>query len=306
MNNAPSELEFFVVLARLRSLSAAARALDMTPPAASRRLRQMETRLGVRLVNRSTRTLSLTAEGDIYLAHASRILGELKDMDDAVAGGATALRGLLKINATLGFGRTAIAPLLSGFARQYPDVELELALSDSPVDLVADSVDLALRFGAVPDQRLHARLLMSNRRYLCAAPRYLEKHGTPTVLAELAQHRCIVHRQNDDTHGVWRFDRDGQQEVLKVKAAMASNDGDVVLGWALDGHGILIRSEWDAAKYLASGRLVRLLADYSLPSADLFAYYASKAGQSARARALLDFLVSKLQAPGGGQGAAFR
>ncbi|WP_426197350.1 LysR family transcriptional regulator [Massilia sp. DWR3-1-1] len=291
----PSELDFFAVLARLHSLSGAARALGMTPPAASRRLAQMEARLGVRLVNRSTRTLSLTREGDIYLAHALAILADLRRMDEAVSGGAAALRGLLRVNATLGFGRTTIAPLLSAFARQHADIALELTLSDSPVDLVGDGVDLAVRFGAVPDQRLHARLLMSNRRYLCASPRYLERHGVPATLADLARHRCIVHRQNDDAHGVWRFSRDGQDEVMKVGAAMASNDGDVVLGWALDGHGILIRSEWDAAKYLASGRLVRLLEDFTLPSADLFAYYASKTGQPARARALVDFLAGKLQ-----------
>ena len=292
----PTELEFFVTVARLRSLSAAARALDMTPPAATRRLAQMEMRLGVRLINRSTRTLSLTPEGDIYLAHATRILAELQEMDEAVSGGAQAMRGAVRVNATLGFGRTSIAPLLSSFARLHPDIEVELELSDSPVDLVAEGIDLALRFGAVPDQRLLARLLMTNRRYLCAAPRYLDKYGTPAALADLARQRCIVHRQNDDAHGAWRFTRDGAEEVMKVRAAMASNDGDVVLGWALDGHGILIRSEWDAAKYLASGRLVRLLPQFTLPSADLFAYYASKDKQSMRARTLLDFLASKLQA----------
>ena len=291
----PTELEFFVVLARLNSLSAAARALSMTPPAATRRLAQMEARLSVRLVNRSTRTLSLTAEGELYLAHASRILADLKAMDEAVSGGALSLRGVLRVNATLGFGRTTIAPLLSAFARQHPDIQIELALTDSPVDLAAEGIDLALRFGAVPDQRLHARLLMTNRRYLCASPRYLEKHGVPASLADLARHRCIVHQQNDDAHGSWRFARDGQEEVMKVTAAMASNDGDVVLGWALDGHGILIRSEWDAAKYLASGRLVRLLTQFTLPSADLFAYYASKSNQTARARALVDFLAARLQ-----------
>jgi DNA-binding transcriptional LysR family regulator len=183
VNTMPTELEFFVTVARLRSLSAAARALDMTPPAATRRLAQMEMRLGVRLINRSTRTLSLTPEGDIYLAHATRILAELQEMDEAVSGGAQAMRGAVRVNATLGFGRTTIAPLLSSFARLHPDIEVELELSDSPVDLVAEGIDLAVRFGAVPDQRLHARLLMTNRRYLCAAPRYHDKYGTPAAQA---------------------------------------------------------------------------------------------------------------------------
>jgi len=290
-NDAASEMEFFVLVARHGSLAAAARALDLTPPAATKRLAQLEARLGVRLVNRTTRRISLTGEGETYLAHATRILADIRAMEDEVAGAGSTLRGLLRINATLGFGRTTIAPLLSAFARRHPEIEVQMDVTDRPVDLAEQGFDLAIRFGAPPDQRLNARRVMSNRRFLCASPLYLEQHGLPATLADLASHRCILHRQNDDAYGIWRFTRDGQGESVKVRGAMSSNDGDIVLGWALDGHGILIRSEWDLARYVESGRLKIVLPDYALPSADLFVYYLERRNQAVRTRAFIDFLV---------------
>ncbi|MGI4860375.1 MAG: LysR family transcriptional regulator, partial [Janthinobacterium lividum] len=280
-----SELEFFVLVARHGNLAAAARALDITPPAATKRLAAMEARLGVRLVNRTTRSASLTSEGETYLGHALRILADIHEMEEAVASGRVRPRGLLRVNATLGFGRTTIAPLVSAFARRHPDVEVQMEVTDRPVDLVESGFDLAIRFGALPDRRLNARRIMSNRRFLCASPAYLERHGEPAGLADLARHQCIVHRQNDDAYGIWRFTQGDQTEVVKVRGALSSNDGDIVLGWALDGHGILVRSEWDLAKYVRSGRLRIVLAGYTLPPADLFVYYPSWRNQPARARA---------------------
>ncbi|MGV2290607.1 LysR family transcriptional regulator [Trinickia sp. YCB016] len=290
-----SQLQFFVLLARHGNLSAAARELDLTPPAATKRLSQMETRLGVRLVNRTTRSISLTAEGETYLHHATRILAEIREMEDAVASSRSVPRGLLRVNATLGFGRTTIAPLVSEFAKRYPHVEVQLDLTDRPVDLVESGIDLAIRFGSLPDKRLNARRVMSNRRFLCASPAYLARHGTPETLADLAHHHCIVHRQNDDAHGVWRLVHGDHTEVVKVHGMLSSNDGDIVLGWALDGHGILVRSEWDLAKYLESGRLRVVLPEFVQPSADLFVYYPNKRNQSARARAFIDFLVERFK-----------
>ncbi|WP_454757071.1 LysR family transcriptional regulator [Cupriavidus campinensis] len=291
-----SELEFFVLVAKLGSLSGAARELDLTPPAATKRLAIMESRLGVRLVNRTTRTISLTNEGETYLAYATRILADLREMENVVSSSGAEPRGLLKVNASLGFGRTTIAPLVSEFARRYAHVEVQLEVTDRPVDLVESGFDLAIRFGTLPDTRLAARRIMSNRRFLCASPGYLERHGTPKSPADLAHHRCIVHRQNDDAYGVWRLEHDGRQETVKVDGALSSNDGDIVLGWALDGHGILIRSEWDLAKYLESGRLRVVLPDDKIPSADLFVYYSQRRNQTARARAFIDFLVEQFQA----------
>lgn len=286
-----SELQFFVLIARLGSLSAAARQLDLTPPAATKRLAQMEQRLGVRLVNRTTRSISLTNEGETYLTYAARILADLREMEDVVSSSSAQPRGLIRVNATLGFGRTTIAPLVSAFAKRYPQVQVELEVTDRPIDLVEGGFDLAIRFGELPDKRLAARRIMTNRRFLCASPHYLKAHGTPATLADLAHHQCILHRQNDEAHGVWRFTHQGRVEVVKVEGGLSSNDGDIVLGWALDGHGILIRSEWDLAKYLESGRLRVVLPDFDLPSADLFVYYPQRRNQTARARAFIDFLV---------------
>jgi len=287
-----STLEFFVLLARHGNLSAAARALDLTPPAATKRLSQLEQHLGVRLVNRTTRTSSLTPEGETYLHYARRILADLREMEEAVSSTRAAPRGLLRVNASLGFGRTAIAPLVSEFALRYPDVEVQLDVTDRPVDLVAEGIDLAIRFGELPDRRLVARRIMSNRRYLAAAPRYLARRGHPAGLSELAHHDCIIHRQNDGAHGVWRLERAGQVETVKVQGMLSSNDGDITLAWALDGHGILVRSEWDLARYVESGRLTIVLPEYVQPGADLFVVYPDKRHQPARVRALVDFLTT--------------
>ena len=292
-----ADLEFFVLIAREGSLSAAARALDLTPPAATKRLAQLESRLGVRLVNRTTRSISLTSEGETFLTHATRILDEIAEMEEAVTSARATPRGLLRVNATLGFGRTTIAPLVSEFAKKYPDVEVQVEVTDKPIDLVESGFDLAIRFGALPDKRLNARRLMSNRRFLCASPKYLERHGEPATLTDLAHHRCIVHRQNDDASGVWRFVTREHSEAIKVHGALSSNDGDIALGWALDGHGILIRSEWDLAKYVESGRLKVVLPKFALPSADLFVYYPTRRNQSVRARAFIDFLVTHFRRP---------
>ena len=291
-----SDLEFFVLVARHGNLSAAARALDLTPPAATKRLAALEARLGVRLLNRTTRSTSLTSEGETYLQHATHILAEIRQMEEAVASHRDTPRGLLRVNATLGFGRTTIAPLVSAFAKRHPDVEVQLEVTDRPIDLVDGGYDLAIRFGTLPDQRLNARRILSNRRFLCASPAYLARHGAPMTLADLAHHRCIVHRQNDDAYGIWRFTHGEQSEVIKVHGMLSSNDGDIVLGWALNGHGILVRSEWDLAKYVDSGRLKIVLPDFTLPAADLFVYYPSHRNQPARARAFIDFLVAHFAA----------
>lgn len=285
------ELAFFALLAKLGSMSATARELGLTPPAVTKRLALMEQRLGVRLVNRTTRRLSLTSEGESYLAQATQILASIRDMEESVASGRAAPKGLLRVNATPGFGRTRIAPLLSRFAHAHPEVEVELQLTDRPIGLVEEAYDLAIRFGELPDTRLSARKLMPNRRFLCASPKYLKKAGEPQTPEELHLHRCILHRQNDDVYGTWRLEKGRKVVLVKVRGAVSSNDGDVVMNWALEGHGIVQRSAWDAAKYLASGRLKEVMPAYSLPSADLYVYYLSRRNQPAKVRAFIDFLV---------------
>jgi LysR family transcriptional activator of dmlA len=293
-NDTAGELAFFVLLAKHANMSATARELDLTPPAVTKRLASLELRLGVRLVNRSTRRLSLTSEGETYLAHATRILADIHEMEDLVSSSRARPRGLLRVNAPLGFGRTTLAPLMSAYGKLYADVEIQLALTDRPIDLVEEGFDLAVRFGELPDTRLSARRILPNRRFLCASPAYLKENGPLQTLADIAHHRCIIHRQNDDAYGIWRFTRNRKTEVVKVHGALSSNDGDIVLGWALDGHGLLIRSEWNLARYLEDGRLKLVLPAYKLPEADLFAFYPSQRNLSARVRTFIDFLVAEI------------
>jgi DNA-binding transcriptional LysR family regulator len=294
-NEAAPDLNFFVLLAKLGSMSATARELGVTPPAVTKRLSQMEQRLGVRLVNRTTRRISLTNEGELYLAQASDILHRIRDMEESVSSGRAEPKGLLRVNATPGFGRTRIAPIVSRFAHAYPEVEVELHLTDRPISLAEEAYDLAIRFGELPDTRLTARRLMTNRRFLCASPAYLKQAGEPQTPQELHRHRCILHRQNDDVYGTWRLLKGRTVELVKVRGAVSSNDGDIVLNWALDGHGIVQRSEWDVAKYLESGRLRQVMPAYTLPSADLYLYYLSRRNLPAKMRAFIDFLAKEFK-----------
>ena len=289
------DLAFFVLLAKLGSMTATARELGITPPAITKRLSLMEQKLGVRLVNRTTRRISLTNEGETYLAQSAQILHQIREMEESISSGRAAPKGLLRVNATPGFGRTRIAPIVSRFAHAYPEVEVELHLTDRPISLVEEAYDLAIRFGELPDTRLTARKLMSNKRFLCASPAYLKKAGEPQTPAELHQHRCILHRQNDDVYGTWRLQKGKAVELVKVRGAVSSNDGDIVMNWALDGHGIVQRSEWDVAKYLESGRLREIMRDYRLPDADLYLYYLSRSNLPAKVRAFIDFVAEEFR-----------
>ena len=277
----------------------------MTPPSVSKRLAALESRLGVRLLNRTTRRISLTPEGETYLVEGSRIMSELESLEQLVSGARSIPKGLLKISATLGFGRRQLTPLLSKFAERYPDIEVQLHLSDRPVNLVEQGFDAAVRFGELRDARVIARRLADNRRLLCAAPAYLKRHGVPASPRDLQKHKCIFIRESDEVFGTWHFHSGSRHEAVKVRGQLSANDGESALSWALDGHGILVRSEWDTAPYLRSGRLKPLLEDWSLPAADVYLVYPARTQLSAKTRALTSFLLEAFQshrAPNGSGG----
>ncbi|MBP7393866.1 MAG: LysR family transcriptional regulator [Zoogloea sp.] len=288
--NISSELAFFCSIVKMGSLMAVARELNLTPPSVSRRLAQLEERLGVRLLNRTTRRLSLTAEGEVYFNHAQRILGEIEELERVISSSREAPRGQLRVNAPLGFGRSYIGPAISHFNRKYPDVVIQLHLTDRPVALPDDATDISIRFGDIPDSRLIAKKIAVNRRLLCASPAYLRTAGCPANPQELSRHQCIVLRQNESAYGNWRLIRGKQTETVKVQGKLSTNDGEVALNWALDGHGILMRAEWDVAKYLRSGRLEQILPDYETPSADVYAVYMERLNLSARVAYFVDYL----------------
>jgi LysR family transcriptional regulator, transcriptional activator for dmlA len=294
-SSAPSEMAFFGQLARLGSFSAAGRELGISTAAVSKRLAQMEARLGVQLLNRTTRRVSLTHEGEVYLDHARRILAEIDDMERLVGHAAAAPRGLLRVNATLGFGRTHISPLIAAFVKLHPDVQVQLQLTVDAPPLAEDAFDVCVRFGEPPDARIVARKLAPNRRLLCAAPSYLVKNGTPKVPHDLARHNCIGIRQGDEAFGVWRLSQGRKAETVKVRGNLSTSDGEIAVNWALAGHGIVMRSEWDIARYLRSGRLRQVLEDYQTPPADIHAVYPQRHHTSARVRAFVDHLAGHFE-----------
>ncbi|AUG07086.1 LysR substrate-binding domain-containing protein [Pseudomonas sp. S09G 359] len=289
------DLQFFYLLANKGSLVATARELGITPPAVSKRLTLLEARLGIRLVNRTTRSMSLTSEGELYFSHAARILTQIDELEQLLSSSRATPKGLIRVNASLGFGRRHIGPALAAFFAQYPEVEIQLEISDHPLDLATHGFDLGIRFGSLPDATFHARKIASNRRLLCASPLYLDKHGTPQTLAELHQHNCIFIRQNESPYGVWSFTHGGRTENIKVQGALGCNDGEVALNWALEGYGVLLRAEWDIARYVRSGRLRLVLEDQTPTRADVYAVYPQQLHLSARVRSLIDFLIERFK-----------
>lgn len=294
--NTVSDLAFFVALARQPSLAAAAQDLGITPPNVSRRLAALEKRLGLKLLNRTTRRLSLTAEGQRYLREGEQILRDLEGLEESLLADRQAPKGVLRVNATFGFGRRHLAPAISDFALRCPQVEVILTLTDHPLDLIDHAIDVGIQFGTPPDARVLARRVASNRRWLCASPQYLAEFGTPAEPQALAQHRCIVIRENAATFNNWQL-TDGQSKVMvKVRGPLSTNHGEVAVDWALAGHGIVLRSEWDVAAYLRSGRLSRILAPWVGEMADIHAIYPQRHHLSAKVRVFLDFLVDRFDA----------
>ncbi|MDO4233221.1 MAG: LysR family transcriptional regulator [Lautropia sp.] len=208
----PNDVVFFSVLARCGSLGVAARELRVSTAAVSARLAQLEKRIGVTLVNRTTRRLSLTPEGEVFHAHARRIVAELDTLNESIGSSTGSLRGLLRVNASLGFGRLHVAPVVARYVAAWPDVDVRLMLSVNPPALTDDQFDVCVRFGRPEDASLIARRLLPNRRLLCAAPAYLEKKGMPQVPEDLRHHQCITLLQGRDTWGVWRLSREGRCE----------------------------------------------------------------------------------------------
>ena len=286
-----ADLGFFTLLARQPSLAAAAQALGVTPPAVSRRLAALEKRLGVRLLNRTTRRLSLTPEGERYLEDGEQILRDIESLERSLAASRATPRGMLRINATFGFGRRHLAPLVSQFAKSWPDVEIVLQLTDRPLDLTEHAMDIGIRFGAPPDARILARKIASNRRLLRAAPAYLAQHGHPAQPRNLQNHACIVIRENNAAFNNWQLTDGKQQTMVKVRGPLSTNHGEIAVDWALAGHGIILRSEWDVAAYLRAGQLVRVLDLWVGNSADIHAIYPQRHHLSATVRVFLDFLA---------------
>jgi LysR family transcriptional activator of dmlA len=296
---APADLSFFATVASHPSLSSAARELGLSTAAVSKRLSSMEARLGAALFNRTTRRMSLTEEGAAFHIQVKRILADLEGLAQTFNKLGNEPSGLLRVNATLGFGRSHIAPLISTFAHEHKYIEVRLQLSVNPPPLSEDAFDVCIRFGEPPDSRVIAKRLAANRRLLVASPAYLKRAGVPESPQDLIKHSCIGIRQGEEAYGVWRLTNpktpNAKAEVIKTRGALSTNDGEIAVNWALDGHGILMRAQWDIDRYLKSGRLVQVLPDWQTPPADIYAVYPERHASTARVKVFVDWLAEHLK-----------
>lgn len=305
------DLRFIMALERLGSLAALAREENVTPPAITKRLNQLEARLGARLAQRTTRRLQLTHEGHLLAQHATGVLERMQAIEEALLQRSRVVAGKLKVHGPFGFGRRYLAPLLAQFREAHPNVEVQLFLSDNlvlPRQPVHghDAFDIVFSIGAMPDMRWVAHPIAPNRRILCAAPSYLRDAPPLDSPSDLARHACLVLRENDEDVTLWRFSVPGarqrgrgaaraESQTVRVRPAMESNDGEVVHQWCLAGKGIMLRSEWDVAASLQAGLLRPVLPGHPPPDADVVALVPQSRITSARARLFLALLRSAFQ-----------
>lgn len=285
----PEDLRVFLTVVRKSGFAAAADELGLSPAYVSKRIQILETTLGTRLLHRTSRRIALTEDGERVQRWALRILDDFQQLHDELSDAHDSPRGRLHLCSSFGFGRHHVAPAVSLLAERYPDLEIRLDLFDRMVDIVSEGFDLEIRVGDdIPGQHI-GRRLVSNRRVLCAAPGYLKREGIPQTLDELENHHCLVIKERDNAFGIWNLERDGVQESVRISGPLSSNNGEIVLQWALDGRGVVLRSLWDVKPWLEQGRLVQLLPQYS-QSANVWAVYPTRLAYSGKLRACVEFL----------------
>ena len=283
------QLTSFVNVVNQGSLSAAARQEGVVAAMIGRRLDALEERLGVKLLVRTTRRVTLTQEGSAFFEECQRILNELNEAEAALASGHSRMRGLLRISASAGFGRRHVAPHIASFQQQHPDVKVTLSLTDRIVDLVAEGIDCAIRISELADSTQVAVRLADNRRVVVASPAYLAQHGIPKTPADLAHHRCLSLGGGSQSRG-WIFRIDGRLETLKISGLLECNDGAVLHDWAVAGFGLAWRSLWEVRADLAEGRLVTVLDAYASPEYPIYAVLPQRKFLPERVRRFVDHL----------------
>lgn len=287
-------LRLFLAIADGGSLSAAARVTGQATSTVSEGLRRLEDRLGVRLFLRSTRHLSLTPEGMRFLADSRRILNDLDEAMGSLSENGP-LKGEIRLTSLIDFGRTRLEPLLSEFMHLHPGVGISLTLSDGVIDLIEDGFDLGIRTGPLSDSRLSVQLLLRGRRLVCAAPSYWEAHGEPAHPRDLSAHNCLILMRPGAPQTQWQF-REGRRAFsVRVSGTHNSNDGSVLRKWAIDGAGVVLKSEFDVAEDLRCGRLQSVLSEFTREETNLYAVSPLGKRSSRRVTALLDFLRGHLR-----------
>ncbi|KGE00415.1 LysR family transcriptional regulator [Achromobacter sp. RTa] len=299
MNNdfLPADLRVLCAVVRASSFSKAAEDLGMSPAYVTKRIRLLEEGLGTRLFHRTTRRVVISEAGERVYHWAQRILDDVDHLVEEVGITRREPRGLLRVCSSFGFGRRVVAPALSAFAAQHPAVQVRFEVFDRLVDVAAEGYDLDVRVGDDIAPHVIARKLAGNHRVLCAAPAYLRARGAPRTLADLAAHDCLVIKERDHPFGVWRMRRGGREHTVKVRGPLSANNGEMVVQWAVDGRGIILRSAWDVGPLIAQGKLEQVLPAYR-QEANIWAVYPSRLSASAKIRACVEFLAEHMRAQG--------
>ncbi len=287
-----AEMMIFARAVEEGSFSAAARDLDLTPSAVSKQIRRLEDRLGVRLFNRTTRRISLTEAGQAYYERCARIIQEIEEAEEAVTSLNENPRGTLRVAATVAFGRVEVLPRINEFLERYPEINVEFELTDRHVDLVDEGIDVAIQWREqMDDPSLIARKLCVNRRIICAAPSYLERHGTPRSPEELLEHNCLTLSELE-LFNDWEFeDEVGGRRVLHVSGNFRANTADAVYEAVLSGAGLARLSTWLVVPDIRAGRLVPVLPEYPHENSAFYVLYPHRRHLSRKVRTFVDFLV---------------
>jgi DNA-binding transcriptional LysR family regulator len=289
-------MQVFARVVEHGSFAKAAERLTISTSACSRHLADLEAHLDVRLLNRTTRRLSLTESGQAFYERCVEVLADLAEAEQAATTSAARPRGTLRLTCGISFGVRHVAGLVGAFVARHPEVRFDVQLSDRFVDLVEEGFDLALRIGESPTQNLIARKLGETRLVACAAPVYLREHGAPETPADLAQHACLTYEYLPQ-RGTWRFqDPAGGEHAVRVTGPVHANNGDLLAAAAAEGIGIAMEPDFIVAADLAAGRLVRVLAEYAPAPAGVYAVYPSRRHLSAKVRAFVDFLAERFAA----------
>lgn len=299
-------MAIFARVVEARSFTAAAAALDLSKSAVSKQVARLEDRLGARLLNRTTRRLSLTEVGAAFYERCARILVEVEDAELAVGRLQDAPRGTLRINAPMSFGQLHLAPAVADFLNGHPGLAIDLTLNDRIVDLVEEGYDVAIRISRLADLSLIARRLVPSRRVVCGSPAYFERHGVPRHPADLRRHNCLLYSYLPSAEE-WQFVGPDGPAAVRVSGTLRANNGDALEAAMLTGLGVALQPTFIAGRDLQAGRLVAVMPDYVDESASVYAVYPHSRHLSAKVRAFIDFLAARFcPAPPWDAGFAFR
>jgi len=287
-------LEVFVEVVKRDGFARAAEALDTSPANVTRYISDLEAHLQTRLLNRSSRKMSLTSSGEALFERAKSILDDVAEAEAIVSSATMQPHGVLRINAPLSFGVLHLAPLWAKFMREYPEVQLDVSLIDRVVDIVEEGYDMAVRISRAGSAANVARKLATSRNVLCASPDYLQQHGMPHTPADLLQHACIGYSYAASADEWQMLDASGAAHSVKVRCVMHTNNGDTARSAALGGLGVIWQPTFLVGEDLRAGRLQRVLPDYHMADMDVLAVYPSRRHLSAKVRVMIDFLVREL------------